>query len=97
MKQNLITNYKTNKETMNGTQLPRNLQDDINRYKHQKIMNQIFVELFYIKCENCNKYVKKTRAIITEIVNYEFVFCKEKCYHEYSYRFTRLHKDIYGF
>ena len=79
------------------TKMPANLQQDINRHKHKKIMNQIFIELLYIKCENCNKYVKKTRAIYTEIVNYEFVFCRDKCYHEYSYRFTRLHKAVYGF
>jgi hypothetical protein len=82
---------------MSAFQLPTNLQHDINRYKHKKIMNQIFIELFYIKCENCNKYVKKTRAINTEIVNYDFTFCGSKCYDDYSYRFTQLHKDIYGF
>jgi hypothetical protein len=77
--------------------LPKDLQDDILKYKHQKIMHQVFHELLYIKCENCNKYVKKTRAIITEIVNYEFTFCGNKCYNDYSYRFTKIHKDIYGF
>jgi len=84
-------------DTQSITKLPINLQHDINRYKHKKIMDQIFIELFYIKCENCNKYVKKTRAIVREIVNYDFTFCGEKCYDNYSYRFTRLHKDIYGF
>jgi hypothetical protein len=79
------------------TKLPTNLQQEINRYKHQKIMHQVFHELLYIKCENCNKYVKKTRAIITEIVNYEFTFCGNKCYNDYSYRFTKIHKAIYGF
>ena len=82
---------------MSAQQLPANLQQDINRHKHKKIMNQVFIELLYIKCENCNKYVKKTRAINTEIVNYDFTFCSYKCHHEYSYRFTKLHKDIYGF
>jgi hypothetical protein len=82
---------------MSDTQLPANLQQDINQYKHRKNMHHIFIELLYIKCENCNKYVKKTRAINTEIVNYDFTFCGNKCYDDYSYRFTRLHKDIYGF
>ena len=82
---------------MSDTKLPKDLSDIINLYKHQKKMNQIFIELFYIKCDNCNKYVKKTRAINTEIVNYDFTFCGEKCYHDYSYRFTKSHKDIYGF
>ena len=82
---------------MSDVKLPKDLPDIINLYKHRKKMNQIFIELFYIKCENCNKYVKKTRAINTEIVNYDFTFCGEKCYHDYSYRFTKAHKDIYGF
>jgi len=82
---------------MSDAKLPKDLPDIINLYKHQKKMNQVFIELLYIKCENCNKYVKKTRAINTEIVNYDFTFCGEKCYREYSYRFTKAHKAIYGF
>jgi hypothetical protein len=80
-----------------STKLHANLQHDINLYKHQQKMNKVFHELLYIQCENCNKYVKKTCAINTEIVNYDFTFCGYKCYHEYSYRFTTLHKAIYGF
>jgi ribosomal protein S26 len=68
-----------------------------NLNKHREKMQQVLIELLYIKCENCNKYVNKTRAINTEIVNYDFTFCGEKCYHDYSYRFKKIHKDIYGF
>jgi hypothetical protein len=82
---------------MSYAKLPKDLPDIINLYKHQKKMNQIFIELLYIKCENCNKYVKKTRAINIEIVNYDFTFCGEKCYRYFSYRFSKAHKDIYGF
>ena len=82
---------------MSYAKLPKDLPDIINLYKHQKKMNQIFIELLYIKCENCNKYVKKTRAINSEIVNYDFTFCGEKCYRDFSYRFSKAHKDIYGF
>jgi hypothetical protein len=80
-----------------STKLPANLKHHINLYKHQQKMNQVFHELLYIQCENCSKYIKKTSAINTEIVNYDFTFCGYKCYHEYSDRFTKLHKDIYGF
>jgi hypothetical protein len=80
-----------------STKLPANLQHDINLYKHQQKMKQVFHELLYIQCENCSKYVKKTSAINTQIVNYDFTFCGYKCHNEYSYRFTKLHKAIYGF
>jgi len=79
------------------TKLPTELQNYINQYEHRQKMTQVFHELLYIQCENCNKYVKKTNAINTEIVNYDFTFCGDKCCYEYRYRFTKLHKDIFGF